>query len=81
MVLKCTILGVGVFSIECFGLWVSGLVFSPNVPNEFGDGFWATLVSNNCEGTEETTRDVVEGYDGVVSGLGQDNATCLSDAV
>ena len=44
MVLKCTILGVGVFSIECFGLWVSGLVFSLNVPNEFGVGFWATLV-------------------------------------
>ena len=39
------------------------------------------LVSNNHEGTEETTRDVVEGYDGVGSGLGQDYATCLSGAV
>ena len=39
------------------------------------------LVSNNRAGTEETTRDVVEGYEGVVSGLGQDNATCLSGAV
>ena len=34
MVLKCTILGVGVFSIECFGLWVSGLVFSPSAKGE-----------------------------------------------
>ena len=40
VVLKCTILGAGVFLIECFGLWVSGLVFSLNVPNEFGVGFW-----------------------------------------
>ena len=81
MVLKCTILGAGVFSIECFGLWVSGLVFSLNVPNEFGVGFWATLVSNNREGTEELPRDVVEGYEGVVSGRVQDNASCLSGAV
>ena len=35
-----------------------------------GVGFWATLKRNNREGTEETTRDVVEGYEGVVSGLG-----------
>ena len=48
---------------------------------ESGDGFWATLVSNNCEGTEELPRDVVEGYEGVVSGLGHDHATCLSGAV
>jgi hypothetical protein len=46
-----------------------------------GDGFWATLVSNNREGTEAMARDVVNGYEGVVSGLGQDNATCLSGAV
>ena len=39
------------------------------------------LVSNNRAGTEERTRDVVEGYEGVVSDLGQDNATCLSGAV
>jgi hypothetical protein len=60
---------------------VSGLVFSLNVLNEFGVGFEATLVPHNREGTEETTRDVVEGYEGVVSGLGQDNTTCLSGAV
>ena len=33
-------------------------------------GFWATLVSNNREGTEELPRDVVDGYEGVASGLG-----------
>ena len=49
---------------------MSGLVFSLNVLNEFGVGFEATLVPHNREGTEETTRDVVEGYEGVVSGLG-----------
>ena len=81
MVLICAILSVGVCSIECFGLWVSGLVFSLNVPNEFGVGFWATLVSNNCEGTDAMARDVVDGYEGVVGDLGQNNATCLSGAV
>ena len=60
---------------------MSGLVFSLNVLNEFGVGFEATLVPHNREGTEETTRDVVEGCEGVTSGLGQDNATCLSSAV
>ena len=49
--------------------------------NGFGDGFWATLVSNNREGTEAMTRDVVNGYEGITSGLEQDNTTCLSDAV
>jgi len=38
-------------------------------------------VSNNREGTEDTTRDVGEGSEGVISGLGHDNATCLSSAV
>ena len=61
VVLKCTILDAGVFSIECFGLLVSGLVFTLNVPNEFGVGFWATLVSNNREGTEAMAGDVDEG--------------------
>jgi hypothetical protein len=70
-----------VFSIECFGLWVVSLVFSLNVLVNSGDGFWATLVSNNREGTEETTRDIVNGYEGIGSDLGQDNATCLSGAV
>jgi len=73
-------LDAGVFSIECFGLWVSCLVFSLNVLVESGVGFWATLVPNNCEGTKKTTRDVVEGYEDIASGLGQDNATCLSGA-
>ena len=39
VVLKCTILGVGVCSIECFGMWVSGLVFSLDVLVESGIGF------------------------------------------
>ena len=69
------------FSIECFGLWVLSLVFSLNVLVDSRDGFWATLVSNNREGTEETTRDVVEGYEGVASGLRYVKATCLSGAV
>ncbi len=46
-----------------------------------GVGFWATLKRNNREGTEERTKDVAESGEGVVSGLGQDNATCLSGAV
>ena len=60
---------------------MSGLVFSLNVLNEFGVGFEATLVPHNREGTEETTRDIVNGYEGIGSDLGQDNATCLSGAV
>ena len=32
-------------------------------------------------GTEETTRDIVEGCEGVASGLGHDNAMCLSGTV
>ena len=60
---------------------VTGLVFSLNVLVEFGVGFWTTLVSNNCEGTDAMARDVVEGYDGVVGDLGQDNPMCLSGAV
>ena len=36
---------------------------------------------NNREGTKEKTRDLVGCYEGVVSGLGQNNATCLSGAV
>ena len=58
VVLKCTMLSAAVFSIECFGLWVSGLVFTLIVPNEFVVEFWATLVSNNCEGTDAMARDV-----------------------
>ena len=81
MVLICTILSVSVVSIECFGLWVSGLVFSLNGLDESRCGFWATLVSNNRERTEDMPRDVVEGYEGVASYRGQDNSTCLSGAV
>jgi hypothetical protein len=39
------------------------------------------LASKTHLGTEERTKYVVEGYEGVVSDLGQDNATCLSGAV
>ena len=39
------------------------------------------LGSNNCERTDAMARDVVGGYEGVVGDLGQDSATCLSDAV
>ena len=62
------------FLIECFGLWVAGLVFSLNGLDESGCGLWATLVPNNREGMEKRTRDVVEGCEGVPSGLGHNNA-------
>ena len=65
------------YLIECFGLWVAGLVFSL----ESGSGLWATLVPNNREGMKERTRNVVEGSEGVASGLGHDNTTRLSVAV
>ena len=81
MVLICTMLSAVVCSIECFGLWVSGLVLSLDVLVESGDGFRATLVTNNREGTEEKTRDIVDGCEGIASGLVHDNATCLSGAV
>ena len=81
MVLICTMLSIGVISIECFGLWVAGLVFSLNGSDDFGCGLWATLVSNNRERTEDMARDVAEGYEGVLSSLGYDNATCLGGAV
>ena len=69
------------FSIECFGLWVSGLVFSLNGLDESGCGLWATLVPNNREGMEERARDVVESSEGLVSRIDHVNATCLSGAV
>ena len=81
MVLICTMLSIGVFSIECFGLWVAGLVFSLNGLDESGCGLWATLVPNNREETETRTRNVVEGSEGVVNRLGHDNTTCLSNDV
>ena len=81
MVLIFTMLSIGVFSIECFGLWVAGLVFSLNGLDESGCGFCATLVPNNREGMKERTRNVVEGSKGVASFLGHDNTTCLSGAV
>ena len=63
--------------------WFVGgrLCFPLNGLGESGCGVWATLVPNNREGTEETTRDVVEGSEGIISNLGHDNATCLSGAV
>jgi len=45
-------LSIGVFSIECFGFWVAGLVFSLNGLVESGCGLWATLLPNNRERTE-----------------------------
>ena len=75
-------LSIGVFLIECFDLWVAGLVFSLNGGlDESGCGLWATLVPNNREGMKERTRNVVEGSVGVVNRLGHDIATCLSGAV
>ena len=74
-------LSIGVFSIECFGLWVAGLVFSLNGLDDSGSGLWATLVPNNREGMKERTRNVVEGSEGVTSGFGHDNAAWLSGAV
>ena len=38
-------------------------------------------MSNNREGTEEMTRAVAKGYEGVVIGLGQGTAACLSGVV
>ena len=73
MVPICTILSAGVFSIECFGLWVAGLDLSLNGLDESGCGLWATLVPNNNEGMKKRARNVVEGSEGVVSGLGHDN--------
>ena len=67
--------------IECFGLWVAGLVFSLNGLGESGCGLWATLVPHSRDGTEKSTRNVVEGSKGVVNRLGHVNATCSSGAV
>ena len=39
------------------------------------------LVPNNREGTEESTRNVVEGSESVLNRLGHVNATCLNGAV
>ena len=74
-------LSIGVFSIECFGLWVAGLVFSLNGLNDSLCGLWATLVPNNRDGMKKRTRNVVDGSEGVVSRPGHDTATCLSGAV
>ena len=38
-------------------------------------------MANNREGTEEMTKAVVKGYEGVVDGLGHGIATCLSGVV
>ena len=69
------------FSIECFGLWVAGLDLSLNGLDESGCGLWASFVPNNRDGMKKSTRNVVDGSDGVVSHLGHDIATCLSGAV
>ena len=36
---------------------------------------------NNCKGTEEMTKAVAKGYEGVANGLGQGIAVCLSGVV
>ena len=36
---------------------------------------------NNREGTEEMTRAVTKGYEGVASGLGHGTTACLSGVV
>ena len=53
--------------------WFVGgrLCFPLNGLGESGFGFWASLVSNNREGTEETTSDVVEGYEVFPVALGR----------
>ena len=51
------------------------------VNRESGCGFWATLMSNNREGTEAMATDVVKGYEGLPVAFGQDNKTFLSGAV
>ena len=63
--------------------WFVGVrsCFSLNGLDESGCGLRATLVSNNREGSEDMARNVVEGCEGVVGGLGQNTATCLSGAV
>ena len=67
----------------CNRIKKSGLCFSLNGLGEVNlavdsDNF---LMSNNRERTEDMAEDVVEGYEGVASSLGQDNSTCLSGAV
>jgi hypothetical protein len=36
---------------------------------------------NNCKGTEEMTKAVAKGYEGVANGLGHGIAACLSGVV
>ena len=53
-----------------FGFVGVMIVFSLNGLGESGCGFWATLVPNNRAGTEETTRDIVEGCEALSVALG-----------
>ena len=76
MIIKYTSLNYMVLGVRCQVLFSLSMCWM-NLAVNSGQ----LLVSNNREGTEERTRDVVEGYEGVASGLGQDNATCLSGAV
>jgi len=38
-------------------------------------------MANNREGTEEMTKAVAKGYEGVINGLEHGRATCLSGVV
>ena len=46
-----------------------------------GEAYIVGIVNEMIEGAEERTKDIVEGSECVVSGLGHDNSTCLSGAV
>jgi hypothetical protein len=75
-------LGAGVLSIECFGLWLSGLVFSLNAKGEnVAEDLQKFKMPNNREGTEEMTKAVAKGLEGVFSDLGHGIAACLSGVV
>ena len=75
-------LGAGVLSIECFGLWTLGLVFSPsawdeNVAEDSQKFGCQTIVKER----KKMTKAVAKCYEGVASGLGHGTAACLSGVV
>ena len=75
-------LGAGVLSIECFGFWVTGLVFSPSAWDENVAEDLQKFESQTIgKATEEMTKAVAKGLEGVVNGLGHGIAACLSGMV
>ena len=56
------------FLSKCFGM-------------KRGRGFTEIWKSNNCKGTEEMTKAVAKGCEGVVNDLGHGIAACLSGVV